>query len=95
VLTQTLNGGTTTYSYDNANQLTNDSSLTYSYDAAGDRTMSGYQTGPDNQLKSDGTWTPYTYDAEGNVIAKGKGSNAETWTYGYDHEDRLLWAEDR
>jgi hypothetical protein len=26
---------------------------------------------------------------------KGKGANAETWTYGYDNQNHLIWAEDR
>src|SRR5262245_31690109 len=62
VLTETRNGTTVTYSYDNSNQLTNDSRTTYSYDANGNRTMTGYQTGTGNQMTSDGTWT-YSYDA--------------------------------
>jgi RHS repeat-associated protein len=94
LLTETLNGTTTTYSYDSSNQLTNDSRLTYSYDAAGNRTMTGYATGTGNRLSSDGTWT-YSYDDEGNLTKKSKGANAETWTYGYDHDNRMIWAEKR
>jgi RHS repeat-associated protein len=93
VTTETLNGTTTTYSYDATNQLTNDSVVTYSYDANGNRTMTGYSTGPGNQVLNDGTWA-YTYDNEGNVIKKSKGANAETWTYGYDNLNHLIWAKD-
>lgn len=94
VLTETLNGTTTTYSYDSTNQLTNDSATTYTYDANGNRTMSGYQNGSGNRLTNDGTWT-YTYDAEGNLTKKSQGTSAETWTYGYDHRDQMIWAEKR
>jgi YD repeat-containing protein len=93
VTTEVLNGSTTTYSYDATNQLTNDSVATYSYDANGNRTMTGYSTGPGNQLLNDGTWA-YTYDAEGNETKKSKGANAETWTFGYDNQNHLLWAKD-
>jgi RHS repeat-associated protein len=93
VTTETLNGTTTTYSYDATNELTNDSAVTYTYDANGNRTMAGYSTGPGNQLLNDGTWA-YTYDNEGNLIKKSKGANAETWTYGYDNLNHLLWAKD-
>jgi RHS repeat-associated protein len=94
VLTETLNGGTTTYGYDATNELTSDGTATYTYDLNGNRTMAGYQKGGANELTSDGVWT-YTYDAEGNLTKKSKGANAETWTYGYDHNNQLVWAEDR
>src|SRR5207237_402547 len=35
------------------------------------------------------------YDGEGNRVKKTKGMNAETWTYGYDHRNKLIWAEQR
>jgi YD repeat-containing protein len=94
IQTETLNGTTTTYSYDNIKELTGEGTNTFSYDATGNRTNTGYSTGTANQLTNDGTWS-YTYDAEGNLLKKSKGTNAETWTYGYDHQDHLLWAEDR
>jgi RHS repeat-associated protein len=50
--------------------------------------MSGYQTGSDNRLTTDGLWT-YTYDAEGNETQKSKGTGLETWYYGYDTWNRL------
>ena len=92
VTTEKLNGTVTTYSYDATNQLTNDGSA-YTYDLNGNRTMTGYQTGPGNQLLNDGTWG-YVYDNNGNVIKKSKGASAETWTYGYDNANHLLWARD-
>jgi len=64
--------GTISYSYDATSQLTSATGATnetYNYDPAGNRTGSGYQTGPANRLQSDGTYN-YTYDAEGNLIQK-------------------------
>jgi RHS repeat-associated protein len=90
---QTVNGSTTSYSYDAASELTAGGSTNYSYDLNGNRTMTGYTTGADNQITSDGTWT-YSYDNNGNLIKKTKGSNAETWTYGYDNQNRMIWAKD-
>ena len=55
--------------------------------------MTGYQTGGNNQITTDGTWT-YTFDQEGNLIKKSKGANAETWTFGYDNLNHLIWAKD-
>ena len=52
------------------------------------------QPGANNQLRSDGTWT-YTYDAEGNLIKKSKGQNAETWTYRYDNQNQMISAKDQ
>jgi RHS repeat-associated protein len=81
------NGGATiVYSYDNANQLTGAGTATYGYDATGNRTNTGYQTGPNNQLLNDGTYT-YTYDAEGNLQTKSTGTDLTT--YSYDNQNRL------
>jgi RHS repeat-associated protein len=87
-------GVTTTFGYDKSNQLLSAGSSGYGYDAAGNRNTSGYTTGPGNQVTSDGTWS-YTYDLEGNETKKSKGASAETWTYGYDARNQLIWAEDR
>ena len=68
--TETDNGASPiTYSYDATNQLLGDGTSTYSYDLNGNRTNTGYQTGPDNRLLSDGTWS-YSYDSEGNLVKK-------------------------
>jgi RHS repeat-associated protein len=66
--------GTANYSYDNTDQVTGatynyQTNESYSYDANGNRTNTGYSTGSDNRLTSDGTYR-YTYDAEGNRTAK-------------------------
>ena len=94
VKTETDDGTSHTYSYDAAGQLLADGSASYSYDADGNRTMAGYQAGTGNQLRSDGTWN-YTYDAEGNRTKKVNIQTGETWTYGYDNANHLVWAEDR
>src|SRR5207237_9578852 len=52
--------------YDATGELTSvttGQSASYSYDLAGNRTMTGFTTGPDNRLTSDGTYN-YTYDNE-------------------------------
>ncbi|MBI1917149.1 MAG: RHS repeat-associated core domain-containing protein, partial [Planctomycetes bacterium] len=53
-----------------------------------------YQTGAANRMTSDGVYT-YSYDAEGNRTKKTLGASADTWTFGYDNNDRMTWAEDR
>jgi len=90
--TKKIDGTTTTYSYDDTNQLTGDGTNNYSYDANGNRTGGGYTTGTGNQTTNDGTWT-YTYDTNGNRTKKSKGSALETWNYGYDEKGELIWVE--
>ena len=51
--------------------------------------MTGYTTGTGNELTNDGTWT-YTYDADGNMSEKSKGTRLETWFYTYDNTGHLL-----
>jgi RHS repeat-associated protein len=93
VTSEKTNGALKSFTYDATNQLTNDAVKTYTYDATGNRTMTGYQTGTGNQLKNDGVYT-YTYDAEGNLTKKSKGTNGDTWTYGYDNANHLIWVKD-
>ncbi len=95
--TEKVNSVVTTFIYDTTDQLTGATggrTENYSYDENGNRTMAGYQTGTGNRITSDGTWT-YTHDNAGNLIKKSLGANAETWTYGYDHDNRMIWAEKR
>ncbi len=91
--------GNTTYSYDATGQLTsvvlpNNRTISYEYDAAGNRISvidSGKTTTYDpnnlNQYTNVGG-AAYTYDADGNLIAKKQGS--QNWTYNYDTENRLV-----
>jgi RHS repeat-associated protein len=64
----------------------------YSFDANGNRTTSGYTTGDNNQLLSDGTFN-YTYDDEGNRLTRTRISSASAsdylTEYTWDHRNRL------
>ena len=96
----TTTDGTATYSYDNANQVTGASytgtgqpaNESYTYDANGNRTNTGYSTGTNNLLGSDGTFN-YAYDAEGNRTSRTRISNAPAndylTNYAWDYRDRL------
>ncbi|MBM4089993.1 MAG: RHS repeat-associated core domain-containing protein [Planctomycetes bacterium] len=86
--------GSVTYSYDDTDQLTgaNYSQLpdeSFSYDLTGNRTMTGYVTGANNRLLSDGTYN-YIYDDEGNRISKTKITTGEVTEYSWDHRNRLV-----
>ena len=52
LLTQVLSGATTSYSYDDSNQMTADGVTTVTYDGTGNR--GGYTTGTGNRLEDDG-----------------------------------------
>jgi RHS repeat-associated protein len=97
--------GTANYSYDPAGQLTgatysNPQSLipnpseSYSYDANGNRTNTGYVTGPDNELLSDGTYN-YSYDADGNRTERTNIATGAVTDYVWDNRDRLVEVIDR
>ena len=91
--------GTSDYGYDAKSQLTSathsyQSNETYSFDNNGNRTMSGYQTGSDNRLTSDGTYT-YTYDAEGNRLTRTKTATGEVTEYTWDYHNRLTKVTDK
>jgi RHS repeat-associated protein len=85
--------GTSNFSYDATNQLTgvDNSSLideAYSYDANGNRTNSGYQTGVNNQLLSDGKFN-YQYDGEGNRTKRTEIATGKVTEYNWDYRNRL------
>jgi YD repeat-containing protein len=88
--------GTYTFTYDNANELTNvDKGGTnvesYSYDANGNRTGTGYSTTVMNEtLTSPGVIT-YAYDKAGNMISQDSGGTFTTFTY--DYRNRLTGVE--
>ena len=90
---ESSNDGTTGNTYDNTGQLTDSNHTSqanenYSYDANGNRTNSGYATGPDNQLLSDGTYN-YAYDAEGNRIKRTEIATGIETDYEWDNRNRL------
>jgi YD repeat-containing protein len=60
----------------------------YGYDANGNRTMTGYATGDNNLVLSDGTYD-YEYDAEGNRTRRTHIASGEVTDYDWDHRNRL------
>jgi RHS repeat-associated protein len=85
--------GTRDYSYDSRGQLTGANNTSqpneaYSYDANGNRTNTGYQSGTNNQLLNDGTYS-YTYDHEGNRTSRTNIATGEVTLYSWDYHNRL------
>ncbi|NJM76773.1 MAG: hypothetical protein HC852_14505 [Acaryochloridaceae cyanobacterium RU_4_10] len=85
--------GTSNYNYDDRDQLiatdhSYQSDEAYSYDANGNRTNAGYQTGTNNRLLSDGTYT-YAYDNEGNRTSRTNITTGEITQYTWDYHNRL------
>ena len=106
-ITQIANvDGTTSYTYDDRSQLTgaNHSDAanpdeTYAYDANGNRTASsrhgsGYQTGANNRLLSDGTFN-YTYDNEGNLLQRTEIATGKVRDFTWDFRNRLVSISDK
>lgn len=86
--------GTTDYEYDKTSQLTDadhdyQTDESYSYDDNGNRTMTGYQTGDNNQLENDGTYS-HAYDDEGNRTSSTNDTTDEVTEYEWDHRNRLI-----
>src|SRR4029077_15361174 len=59
-----------------------------SFDATGNRTNTGYSTGTNNEMTSDGTYN-YLYDANGNMTKKTTISTGDYVTYTWDFRNRL------
>jgi RHS repeat-associated protein len=81
------------YTYDSTNQLTTADHTTqtdeaYSYDANGNRTNTGYGTGTNNQLLTDGTYN-YEYDGEGNRTKRTEIGTGKVTEYNWDYRNRL------
>jgi RHS repeat-associated protein len=84
--------GTATFTYDNANELTavgGSRSESFSYDLNGNRTMTGYTTGTNNELTASPNMT-YTYDNEGNLTSETNTSTHVTTSFTYDYRNRLV-----
>ncbi|NJK69239.1 MAG: hypothetical protein HC941_24395, partial [Microcoleus sp. SU_5_3] len=93
--------GVTNYTYDKNNQLTvadhsnsNKPDESFSYDANGNRTNSGYQTGTNNRLQSDGTFN-YVYDDEANLIRRTEIASNKVTEYQWDYRNRLAGVFDK
>lgn len=98
--------GTIVYTYDNRDQLrsanyTDPSRIDegYTYDANGHRLTShlhndGYETGPNNQLLSDGVFD-YVYDDEGNISVRTDLATNSTRQFEWDFRNRLSAVIDR
>ena len=56
--------------------------------------MTGYQTGADNRLTNDGTYT-YQYDKEGNRTRRTKTATGEVTEYEWDYRNRLVKVTDK
>lgn len=89
-----VDGATTTYTYDVADQLISESgpwgSRTYSYDANGNRTYgagASYTYGPGDRLLSRGNET-FTYDGLGRMKTRTLGGAVTT--YNWDYDSRLV-----
>lgn len=94
-----LADGTSTFTYDDRGQeLTATHSFQddegFTYDENGNRTNTGFQTGLNNQLLSDGTFN-YEYDGEGNRIKRTEIATGAVTEYEYDHRNRLIRVTDR
>ena len=74
--------GTQNFAYDTRDQLTSASltTETFAYDANGNRSTTGYVTGANNRVTSDGVFN-YTYDGEGNMIVRQRIASANVADY--------------
>ena len=89
------------FGYDLADRLktvtaSNNQNENYNFDDVGNRTSShrsaSYAYQSNNKLTSTDT-AVYNYDANGNMVSKGEGSNF--WRYAFDYENRLTTASTR
>ena len=90
---QTSNDGTDTYTYDASSQVTgathtSQANESLTYDANGNRTVSGYSTGTNNRLNSDGVYNDQ-YDAEGNRTRRTEIATGKYELYAWDNHNRL------
>ncbi|MCY2964026.1 MAG: RHS repeat-associated core domain-containing protein, partial [Planctomycetota bacterium] len=85
--------GTDAYTYDASSQVTgathtSQANESLTYDANGNRTVSGYSTGTNNRLNSDGVYN-YQYDAEGNRTRRTEIATGKYDLYAWDNHNRL------
>jgi RHS repeat-associated protein len=60
----------------------------FSYDTNGNRNSTGYGTGTDNRISTDGTYN-YAFDNEGNLTTRTKISDSSQTIYKWDYHNRL------
>ncbi len=91
---------TNTFAYDTRDQLLNathsdidNDDEIYSYDDNGNRTLTDYDTGVNNELLSDGVYN-YDYDNEGNLISQTTIATGEVRLFEWDYLDRLVAVTD-
>jgi RHS repeat-associated protein len=89
--------GVSDFTYDKSDQLVDaDHSVqadeSYVYDDNGNRINTGYVTGENNQLQSDGTYN-YLYDKEGNRVKRTEIATGEVTNYEWDYRNRLVGVE--
>ena len=97
---QNADGTFVNYDYANSNELKQAdyspvarTDENYTYDANGNRTNTGYVTGANNQLSSDGTYT-YTYDDEGNLKTRTETATSIVRSFTWDSRNRLIRVTD-
>jgi RHS repeat-associated protein len=88
--------GVSDFTYDDTDQLIDaDHSYqdqeNFTYDDNGNRTNTGYVTGDNNQLLSDGKFN-YQYDQEGNRTKQTEIATGKVTEYQWDHRNRLVAA---
>ena len=90
--TETKDGLSRTIGYDSIDQVatvTGSNSEAYTYDLNGNRINTGYVTGADNRLMSDGVYN-YQYDAEGNRTQRKETATGIVDRYTWDYRNRLV-----
>lgn len=99
----TDNVGKTSYTYDNANWLTDVQypdrpAVTYTFDSVGNRLsmtvgsqVTHYTYNAANMVQQAGDET-FTFDGNGNMVKRINGKTNQTTTYAYDTENRLVQA---
>jgi RHS repeat-associated protein len=93
VTSVTDHGNTTTYTYDKLGEVlsatrTAGPGETFQWDANGNQAGPGVVIGPGNRLLTDGTFN-YTYDNNGNLVAKTAIATDYVTTFTYDFRNRL------
>ena len=94
---ETNTEGAVSYTYNSGGELTGVSgavNATYTYDANGNRNMTGYTTGSDNEMTASPGYT-YSYDDMGNTTAETQSSTGDVTTFTYDYRDRLVGAVEK